>query len=135
MNDINFQILCYGWSINIILDSQVGNLGGHTKFTPNGIPIPGPGAEVFLHVRYSLKTVQGITLTASQTNYVSTVLVIPAVGFTKISIMLLYQRIFASHTFRAWSWVAIGVLIAWLVAFLFAMICKTSCVRRYHPLC
>ncbi|KAH7405679.1 hypothetical protein DE146DRAFT_420423 [Phaeosphaeria sp. MPI-PUGE-AT-0046c] len=92
-------IFCYAWCVNIVVDSQLGNLGGHMQFTPQGIPIMGENFALF-----------------RQTNYVSVVLACPTLGLIKLSIAFLYKRIFASHMFQRVAWVVIAILIAWTVS-------------------
>ncbi|KAI1384974.1 uncharacterized protein F4822DRAFT_379315 [Hypoxylon trugodes] len=45
---------------------------------------------------------------------------------TKISVLLMYQRIFATPRFKAVTWIMIGVSIAWTTTFTFALMFSCS---------
>jgi hypothetical protein len=44
-------LISYGWTANLTVGNIVGNLGGHTVFGPDGLPVPGHQNDVFLQVR------------------------------------------------------------------------------------
>ncbi|KAI4111250.1 MAG: hypothetical protein LQ339_000711 [Xanthoria mediterranea] len=50
------------------------------------------------------------------------ILIIPALGLVKVSILLFYQRIFRGRTFKIISWTLIGIASTWAVAFLLVTI-------------
>ncbi|KAI2619039.1 hypothetical protein GGS26DRAFT_334626 [Hypomontagnella submonticulosa] len=45
----------------------------------------------------------------------------PALGMTKVSVLLMYKRIFTTPRFRIVVWILVGVNTAWSIAFPFAM--------------
>lgn len=53
----------------------------------------------------------------------------PAIGLTKLSVLLFYHRVFQTHSkgFRITLWLAVGFVSAWTIAFTFLDIfdCKT----------
>ncbi|KAI1211426.1 uncharacterized protein F4807DRAFT_459003 [Annulohypoxylon truncatum] len=56
-----------------------------------------------------------------QTTYALELLTWPAVGFTKISVILMYKRIFTTPRFQKISWILVGFNIAWTISFTFAL--------------
>ncbi|KAI9787990.1 MAG: hypothetical protein M1816_007294 [Peltula sp. TS41687] len=98
-------ILSVALSIDILLDSQLGNLGGHSKFNSNGSIAPDPQYRIF-----------------GQTTFALELLSWPALGLNKISVLLLYKRIFTGRTFGIVTWIGIGIVIAWTVAFQFSLL-------------
>ena len=52
----------------------------------------------------------------------------PALGFTKLSILFFYRRIFRGKIFEILSWTVIGITAVWAVVFgfLFIFICGTA---------
>ncbi|KAI9720351.1 MAG: hypothetical protein M1828_005735 [Chrysothrix sp. TS-e1954] len=59
---------------------------------------------------------------ARQLEYSFILLMFPALGFIKLSILLFYRRIFQGRTFDIVNWTAIFLLLAWLISFSFANI-------------
>lgn len=49
------------------------------------------------------------------------VLTWPAVGMNKISVLLLYKRIFATTHFKKMVWVLVAGVIAWTITFTLAL--------------
>ncbi|ORY07908.1 hypothetical protein BCR34DRAFT_603713 [Clohesyomyces aquaticus] len=88
------------WTLNALICTQAGNLGGHTQLTANGDPANLETYRVFL-----------------KQYYVLVVLWTPGVGFTKLSVAFLYKRIFATHRFILAAWTMIWFLVLWILAF------------------
>ncbi|MCJ1345873.1 hypothetical protein MMC31_004082 [Peltigera leucophlebia] len=98
-------ILTIGVTIDVLLDSRLGNLGGHETFTPDGEPVFDRQFLIF-----------------GQTTFALELLVWPCVGLNKISVLLLYKRIFVNKGFQIMVWCSIGIVTAWTVAFTFALL-------------
>lgn len=58
-----------------------------------------------------------------QTAFILEVITWPTVGMTKISILLLYKRIFATPKFVTMVWILIGLVVAWTLSFTLALFC------------
>ncbi|KAJ8133005.1 hypothetical protein O1611_g618 [Lasiodiplodia mahajangana] len=97
-------ILTIGLTINLLIMTQLGGLGTHEQLDENGLPIDTESALIF-----------------GKTIYVLEILTWPTVGVTKISVLLLYKRIFTTPRFIMTVWVLIGFVIAWTIAFIFAL--------------
>lgn len=61
----------------------------------------------------------------TQTVYALELLTWPAVGFTKVSVVLMYKRIFTTPKFKIIANILIGFNIAWTIAFTFALMCMS----------
>ncbi|KAI2610222.1 uncharacterized protein GGS25DRAFT_531127 [Hypoxylon fragiforme] len=107
-------ILSMGVTVNLLMMTQCGGLGTHTRYDGDGNPLDPGRIVIFGKTTYSLE-----------------ILVWPAVGMTKTSVLLLYKRIFITPRFRVVTWVGIGVAIAWTIAFTFALmfICHPIAAR------
>lgn len=60
----------------------------------------------------------------------------PALGFTKLSILFFYRRIFRGKIFDILSWTVIGITAVWTVifGFLFIFICGTTFWVVWQPI-
>ncbi|KAF2796780.1 hypothetical protein K505DRAFT_372933 [Melanomma pulvis-pyrius CBS 109.77] len=96
-------VLSCGFTVTVLIDSRMGNLGGHLTFDEDGYPIIGD--DDTWYTIFSL------------TNYAMQVIWNPTVGVTKLSIAFLYKRIFATYAFRMLTWGTIVMLAAWTIAF------------------
>ncbi|KAI4868212.1 hypothetical protein F4820DRAFT_411185 [Hypoxylon rubiginosum] len=97
-------ILGLGVTINILIMTQRGGLGTHIQYDEDGNFLDPEGMVVF-----------------GQTIYALELLTWPAVGMTKISVLLMYKRIFSTPRFRIIAWMLIGLSIAWTITFTFAL--------------
>ncbi|KAI5917036.1 hypothetical protein F4810DRAFT_698242 [Camillea tinctor] len=97
-------ILGIAVTIDIIIMTQRGGLGTHAQYDNDGNPLD-PGAIVIF----------------GKTTYALELLTWPAVGMTKISVLLMYKRIFTSPRFKTIAWILIGLIIAWTITFTFAL--------------
>lgn len=61
-----------------------------------------------------------------QTTYVLEILIWPAIGLNKISVLLFYKRIFVDRSFQIVVWCFIGVCVAWTITFEFALMCQST---------
>lgn len=117
-----------GWTVNLTIGNVVGNLGGHTVFGPHGLPVPGHQNDVFLQVRGLVATFKLtftlliLTYLLLQTKYASQPLAIAALCLTKISLLLLYSRLFNHQAFKIRTYIAVGVMIAMMIALIFAFL-------------
>ncbi|KAK4109438.1 hypothetical protein N656DRAFT_847794 [Canariomyces notabilis] len=99
-------ILGLGVTIDILIMTQLGGLGTHTEYDSDGNPVnPGPEATVIF----------------GKTIYALQVLTWPAVGMTKISVLLMYKRIFSTPKIKTMTWILIGLNVAWTLTFIFAL--------------
>jgi len=103
--------------------TQLGGLGTHAQYDDEGNPLDPDAITAFGKViRHHIHTAS-LLIDHSQTTYALEILTWPAVGMTKISVLLLYRRIFATPKFKAMAWILVGVIIAWTIAFTFALMC------------
>ncbi|KAG8165767.1 hypothetical protein KVR01_004319 [Diaporthe batatas] len=102
-------ILSLGVSINLLIMTQVGGLGTHLEYNDDG----------------SLKDVEAFDV-FMKTIFAFEVLTWPTVGVTKISVVLLYQRIFTTQRFKMLCWILIMINCAWTIAFTLAL--TFSCI-------
>lgn len=102
-------MLTIGVTLTVLLDSRLGNLGWHTRFTPEGLPVNDATFRHYGKAAFALK-----------------VLPWPCVGVQKISVLLFYKRIFIDPLFRTVVWYFIGFCVAWTIAFGFSV--TFSCV-------
>ncbi|KAI1815144.1 hypothetical protein GGS20DRAFT_545146 [Poronia punctata] len=91
-------IFCYGLTAITITAAELGNLGGHLIFGEDFVPVNLKEFTVF-----------------QQTLWIISFLAIPALGFTKLSVLFLYKRIFISRSFVIVSWTAIAFIIGWTI--------------------
>jgi hypothetical protein len=96
------------------------------RFNPDGSPIlTDPGYRWFLIVfgappLYHAVEVTSATLIVFQTLYAGQLSQIFAIGPTKISVLLFYRRIFSGKLFHLVTWMLIGLVVGWMIAFFFA---------------
>ncbi|KUI72793.1 hypothetical protein VM1G_08431 [Cytospora mali] len=105
-------ILSIGVTVNLLIMTQMGGLGTHQQYNADG----------------SIKNPKAF-LVFEKTIFAFEVLTWPTVGVTKISVVLLYQRIFATPRFRNLCWVMIAINCAWTITFTLAL--TFSCLPVY----
>ncbi|KAF4628350.1 hypothetical protein G7Y89_g9801 [Cudoniella acicularis] len=97
-------ILGIGVTIDILIMTQLGGLGTHAQYDDDGNPLNPEAIVIFGKTTYALE-----------------LLTWPAVGMTKISVLLMYKRIFVTPRFKTIAWILVGLVIAWTIAFTFAL--------------
>ncbi|KAF7885623.1 uncharacterized protein EAF02_004132 [Botrytis sinoallii] len=107
-------ILGLSVTIDMLIMTQLGGLGSHSEFNADGTPLNPKAAIVLAKTIYALE-----------------VLTWPAVGMTKISVLLMYKRIFSTPRFQIVTWIMIGVNVAWILTFTFALM--FSCLPIAGP--
>jgi len=70
----------------------------------------------------------------TQTTFALMLMTWPAVGMTKVSVLLMYKRIFATPKFKAAVWILIGLVISWTIAFTLALMCMSRLSRPFGSL-
>ncbi|KAI1645953.1 uncharacterized protein F4817DRAFT_342065 [Daldinia loculata] len=98
-------IFSIGVTIDILIMTQQGGLGTHQQYDDDGYPLDPESTVIFGKTTYALE-----------------ILTLPAVGLTKISVLLMYKRIFTTSRFRTMTWILVGLIIAWTIAFTFAFV-------------
>jgi hypothetical protein len=95
-------LFAVGLGTALIIGACIGQFGQHQKqvFGPDGKLIHDPDLKKYEKIKFSIQ-LMSVTL----------------LGFSKLSLVFLYRRIFSSPTFRKVVDVFIGILIAWLIAF------------------
>ncbi|XDG02261.1 hypothetical protein ABKA04_001876 [Annulohypoxylon sp. FPYF3050] len=97
-------ILGIAVTVDILIMTQVGGLGTHAQYDNDGNPVNPEAIVVYGKTVYALE-----------------LLTWPAVGFTKVSVVLMYKRIFKTPKFKLIANILIGFNIAWTIAFTFAL--------------
>ena len=97
------QLFAIGTAICIYVGTTDGQLAQHLELDPDGNGIWTHRIVVFLEVLYAQQ--------------LSSTLVF---GFTKLSVLLFYKRVFRGNTFNAAVWTMIGIVFVWTVSFFFA---------------
>ncbi|KAI4178411.1 MAG: hypothetical protein LQ346_007459 [Caloplaca aetnensis] len=88
--------------VSMLADVYCGNLGGHMPLGPDGIPPNSEEYVIFAKIHWTLQFLSVLGF-----------------GFTKLSVILLYRRIFVSRTFRIVTWIVEGLVYAWTMGFFF----------------
>ena len=99
------------------------------EFTPEGMPIPSERFTWFLKV-CQYDSAKSIELSRSQMLYAGQLSQIIAIGCTKLSVLLLYRRIFRGNVFDLITWALIALVTGWMIAFFFANLLE--CVPIDH---
>ncbi|KAI1162527.1 hypothetical protein F5B18DRAFT_623305 [Nemania serpens] len=112
-------ILSLAQTADILVATQLGGLGTHSRLTSNGESL-NPEADIVF----------------GKTGYILEIITWPTVGMTKISVLLLYKRIFATRRFITVTWILIGVVVAWTLSFTlaFAFACIPIQSQWYHSI-
>lgn len=104
------MLFAIGTAACMVIGAAVGNLGQHTAqhtLTKDGQEIAMPVFDyrlrVFEQMFFAIQLTQTLTF-----------------GFTKLSVLLFYKRIFKGTFVNTSAWTMIAVTIVWTVAFLFA---------------
>ncbi|MCJ1277743.1 hypothetical protein MMC21_005557 [Puttea exsequens] len=104
-----------GTAILMFVGATMGGLGRHGEIDDTGMPVWNERLIVFLQI-----------------NYVSLITGTLTIGLTKVSVILLYRRIFrgssGNRIFNFTTWFLLGTCIVWTVAFL------AACVFQCHPI-
>ncbi|KAI0841504.1 hypothetical protein F5Y06DRAFT_259662 [Hypoxylon sp. FL0890] len=108
------MILGIGVTIDILIMTQRGGLGTHTQYDDDGNLLDPEASVIFGKTIYALE-----------------ILTWPAVGMTKISVLLMYKRIFMTPKFRIMVWILIGLSIAWTITFTFALMFSCSPISSH----
>ncbi|KAK0515805.1 hypothetical protein JMJ35_001839 [Cladonia borealis] len=87
----------------MFVGAAIGDLGRHTEIGPDGLPVLTHHTEVFLIIDFASQLTQTLTF-----------------GFTKIAVLLFYNRIFGGGNFGLLLYAMIGLMIGWTIAFFFA---------------
>ncbi|OTB02203.1 hypothetical protein M426DRAFT_13783 [Hypoxylon sp. CI-4A] len=98
-------VLSLGVTVDILIMAQHSGLGTHGQHGKNGNILDPEARAIFGKASYALE-----------------ILAWPAVGITKISVLLMYKRIFTSPGFRLIAWALVGLSIALTITFTFALI-------------
>ncbi|KAL6722083.1 hypothetical protein ACLMJK_001188 [Lecanora helva] len=93
-------IFTFATAICIIVGAAIGDLGRHTPIDDTDFPIVTHRLIVVLQVMFA--------------TYLSTTL---AIGFTKLSVLLFYKRIFQGTLIDIAVWTNIAIVAAWTVGF------------------
>jgi len=88
-----------GTAVCMYVGTALGDLGRHTKVGPEG-PIFTERTTVFLKASFASLLTQTLTF-----------------GFTKLSVLMFYKRIFQGPTFNRVIWTVIVIIILWTIAF------------------
>lgn len=97
-------ILSIGVTVNLLIMTHLGGLGSHPQYNADG----------------SIKNPEAFAV-FEKTKFAFEIITWPTVGVTKTSVVLLYQRIFATPRFRMLCWVAIAINCAWTITFTLAL--------------
>ncbi|KAI0897737.1 hypothetical protein F4806DRAFT_507575 [Annulohypoxylon nitens] len=98
------KILGIAVTVDILIMTKLGGLGTHAQYDDDGNPANPEAIVVYGKTVYALE-----------------LLTWPAVGFTKVSVVLMYKRIFTTPKFKIIANILIGFNIAWTIAFTFAL--------------
>ncbi|MCJ1453372.1 hypothetical protein MMC28_003719, partial [Mycoblastus sanguinarius] len=93
-------VFTFGTAICMVVGAAIGALGRHTHLSPDGFPVFDHRMEVMFEITYFSQLTQTLTF-----------------GLTKLAVVLFYRRIFATRTFSIISWIMIGVIVIWTIAF------------------
>ncbi|KAI1338291.1 hypothetical protein F5Y15DRAFT_124664 [Xylariaceae sp. FL0016] len=104
-------VFCHGLSISALCGVYLGHLGSYMAFNSDG------------RLRYPEQY-----KALSQTQWVTQIISIPAIGLAKLSVLFCFQRIFVSHSFKLMARIMVGVVIAWVLTFSVANIVNCSSV-------
>ena len=116
--------------------SRLGDLGWHTQFTPEGAPLNNGTLHNYGKVCLMSRRMISLGDSFLQTALALQVLIWPCVGLQKISVLLLYKRIFIGQTLSRIIWCFIGMCVAWTIAFEFSVVCTphSNCHNYYNIL-
>ncbi|KAJ8058508.1 hypothetical protein OCU04_012694 [Sclerotinia nivalis] len=92
-------------NVTLIVSVVKGEHGSHQKLGPHGELIHDSALDVYQKTRLIMEAVT-----------------FPALGFTKVSLLFLYKRIFAVRAFRLICWVLIVLASLWATLFFFLII-------------
>ncbi|KAM0802748.1 hypothetical protein BDR22DRAFT_970990 [Usnea florida] len=92
-------VFTVGTALCMFVGTALGDLGRHTAIAPDGYPVLTRGLEI---------------------NYASLMTSTLTFGLTKLSVLLLYKRIFRGALFLTFVWSMITIIVIWTVGFFFA---------------
>ena len=87
----------------MIVGTALGDMARHTAVDDTGYPIFTHRTVVFEQIVYASQLTQTLTF-----------------GLTKLTVLLLYRRIFTGDVFRRVVWIGYAIVFAWTVGFFFA---------------
>lgn len=96
-------LLTIGTAVCMLVGTSIGNLGQHTGIREDGIPVFDHRLEVFEQIVFATQLTTTLTF-----------------GFTKLSVLLFYKRIFKGTFVKPSVWTMIGVVVVWTLGFFFA---------------
>lgn len=92
-----------GTAVCMFVGTAIGNLGQHTPIREDGMPVFDHRLRVFEQITFATQLTSTLTF-----------------GFTKLSVLLFYKRIFKGTFVKPAVWTMISVVCVWTVAFFFA---------------
>lgn len=100
-------LLTIGTAVCMLVGTSIGNLGQHTGSGEDGsgneIPVFDHRLKVFEQIVFATQLTTTLTF-----------------GFTKLSVLLFYKRIFKGTFVKPSVWTMIGVVVVWTLGFFFA---------------
>ncbi|APA08412.1 hypothetical protein sscle_03g031820 [Sclerotinia sclerotiorum 1980 UF-70] len=114
------MLFVWALAIVLIIGAARGSLGTHTKLNPQ------TGGVIPTWHEIDTSKLAGI----------SQLLIIPALGALKLSVVMLYRRIFVGKTFNTISIIVCIVIVAWTISFFFATVfeCGRDLGLLWHSL-
>ncbi|CAD6569874.1 MAG: hypothetical protein ASARMPRED_003298 [Alectoria sarmentosa] len=97
------QLFTIGTAVCMFVGTAIGNLGQHTGIKEDGTPVFDHRLRVFEQIVLATQLTSTLTF-----------------GFTKLSVLLFYKRIFKGTFVKPSVWTMIAVVLIWTVAFFFA---------------
>ncbi|KAJ8065330.1 hypothetical protein OCU04_006020 [Sclerotinia nivalis] len=102
---IAIKLFALGLGINNIIGASIGNLGGHIHLDAEGLPAFDHSLTTFLQTEWAAQILSVLSLT-----------------FAKLSVVLLYRRIFRGDLFNRICWGLISIIGCWGISFFFATV-------------
>ena len=99
----SIQLFAIASSICVYVGAIDGQLAQHVELDPDGNGVWTHRIVVFLEVLYAQQLCSTLVF-----------------GFTKLSVLLFYKRVFRGNTFNAAVWTMIAIVVVWTVAFFLA---------------
>ena len=114
-----------------------GAYGSHQALGPDGRLVWNKTLQTFYKVHtlcpwsHHSETKTLTHINESQCDYMVQVFTSLAVGFSKVSVLLLYRRIFSVRVFKTVATIGVAIAIAWTVAFTISTIFQCNPIRLY----
>lgn len=96
-------LVTIGTAICMFVGTAMSSLGQHTRIDDDGMPVFNHRLAIFEEIVFASQLTQTLTF-----------------GFTKLSVLLFYRRIFRGNLFVISVWTLITITSVWTVAFFFA---------------